>query len=150
MTATKVERLVSDRISADTGAESRTQWALTPATMAARYGVDVRTIRTWLRSGVLASSRIGPHWRITWETVLCLEGWPLSIHGDARKRAMAIAPLNVAEIAKRWACCQETVRRRLREGALPLLRIGHSIYVRADYLNQYEQKMSSSRRICEN
>ena len=146
---TDAERLVSNRITACTEPPPRTQSASNPSRCGRplRRGCEDRTnlVTLWRASEF-------PNWatlRITWDTVLCLEGWPPSIHGDARKRAMAGPPLSVVEIAERWACCQETVRRRLRDGVLPILRIGQGIYVRADYLAQHEQNLASLSRTYE-
>ena len=48
--------------------------------------------------------------------------------------------LTISQIAQRWKVSTETVKRRIRSGQLPALKLGRCVRVNSTCLMQYEDK----------
>jgi DNA-binding Lrp family transcriptional regulator len=49
--------------------------------------------------------------------------------------------MTTKEIAERWDCTADTVRRRLRTTSVEMTKFGHSAYLRPDQLAQAEREL---------
>jgi hypothetical protein len=117
---------------------------LTSSAVAARYRVDSRTVAAWIREGSIRGIRVNGRWRVTYDEILRIEGWPPGLHAAWRQTAITSPPYSVDALAYRWSCCAETVRRRLRRATPPPFQLGHRLYVRADMLAAYENSLRQS------
>jgi len=125
-------------------AAHRPEPRLTVADLARRYRVSVWTVRDWLTSGALRGSAADGRWTTTWDAVFAFEGRLSPPQGPARERAKA--PLwTVGDLAKHFRRGPETIRRRLRKGALAGRRIQGAWYADGDAVAAHELALAAPR-----
>lgn len=110
---------------------------LTVADLAHRYSVSAWTVRDWLKRELLRGSCSDGRWSTVWDAVFDFEGRLAPPRGPARERAKE--PLfTVDDLAAHLRRQPETIRRRLRNGALSGRKIGGAWYADRDAVEAYQ------------
>lgn len=96
--------------------------------LARRYNVRPATAQSWLAASLLPGERLGGRWYTSWDHVFAFEGRLCPPQGSAREAAKRPL-LTVDDLAACLSARPATVRRWLRQGALPGILIRGSWYV---------------------
>lgn len=120
---------------ASSGAEPvRDPDVLTTEQLAARLGVNIKTIRSMAASGDIPAAQLGKNWRYSYRAVLTV------LFGPATQTLGAATPLigtvpgtrgerdpdivTTEELARQWGVTSRTVRNMITVSGLPAFRVG--------------------------